>query len=101
MRQAIACPATTPRKPVPVFPETNDQIDIPIELWGVDLVADQPRFVLRDRKASRARVTISPNDKPFALAYEGKRSTTPSNSLTGKAILSSWIETSSFNRPAC
>ena len=101
MRQAIAGPATTSRKPVPVFPETNDQIDIPIELCGVDLVADQPRFVLRDRKTSRARVTISPNDKPFALAYERKRSTSPSDSLTVKAILASWIGTSCFNRPAC
>jgi hypothetical protein len=68
IQQAIAYPVATPRKPAPVLPITNDQIDIPTESWGADLVADHPRFALRARKASRARLTMSPSDKPFVLA---------------------------------
>src|SRR5207249_9668068 len=62
---AIAYRAPTTHKPVPVLPITNDQTDIPTESCGADLVAVHPRFVLRGRKASRARLTRSLSDKPL------------------------------------
>src|SRR5881409_125340 len=98
---AIACQAPTVHKPVPVLPITNDQTDTPTESCGADLVAVHPRFFLRGRKASRARLTMSLSDKPLLPAYERRRSTNASESFTVNAIFTSSIGTSCFNRPAC
>src|SRR2546427_12983944 len=71
------------------------------ESCGADLVAVHPRFFLRGRKASRARLTMSLSDKPLLPAYERRRSTNASESFTVNVIFASAIGTSCFNLADC
>jgi hypothetical protein len=70
---AAAVPAPATGMPVPVFPATDDQIDIPNDRYVAELTAAHPRPRPCDNSPSNARVATSLMDKPFLEAYARTR----------------------------